>query len=189
MKTVENIDFDFPSWTAGLAGETVATKFLHYYKDHNLHNLKLNKNAKNLLSLLQHILPDSFSKGGFTFFDFWFSSEQSFYLSQKILVVIICDRLRFTFPWTRLDQSGPEWSRVDSPSSTVICQLPLAPPTSEEDSHSKTKPIRTRQSKQCGFSIYIFDDSKSKSMVRLVRAEKMVLSVLMINIAFMPLYM
>ena len=34
----------------------------------------------------------------------------------------------------------------------------------------------TRQSKQCGFSIYIFDNSKSKSMVRLVRAEKMVLS-------------
>ena len=34
----------------------------------------------------------------------------------------------------------------------------------------------TRQSKHCGFSIYIFDNSKSKSMVRLVRAEKMVLS-------------
>ena len=31
-------------------------------------------------------------------------------------------------------------------------------------------------SKHCGFSIYIFDNSKSKSMVRLVRAEKMVLS-------------
>ena len=37
-------------------------------------------------------------------------------------------------------------------------------------------PVRTRQSKHCGFSIYIFDHSKSKSMVRLVRAEKMVLS-------------
>ena len=34
----------------------------------------------------------------------------------------------------------------------------------------------TRQSKQCGFSIYTFDNLKSKSMVRLVRAEKMVLS-------------
>ena len=34
----------------------------------------------------------------------------------------------------------------------------------------------TRQSKQCGFSIYIFANSKSKSMVRLVRAEKMVWS-------------
>ena len=34
----------------------------------------------------------------------------------------------------------------------------------------------TRQSKHCGFSIYIFDNSKSKSMVRLVRAERMVLS-------------
>ena len=36
----------------------------------------------------------------------------------------------------------------------------------------------TRQSKHCGFCIYIFDNSfdQSKSMVRLVRAEKMVLS-------------
>ena len=71
--------------------------------------------------------------------------------------------------------------------------------------------VWTRQSKHCGFSIYIFDNSKSKSMVRLVRAEKMVLSglvfarkiarmiliqniqglmgPLMINMAFMPLYM
>ena len=37
--------------------------------------------------------------------------------------------------------------------------------------------IVTRQSKHFGFSIYIFDNSKSKSMmVRLVRAEMMVLS-------------
>ena len=36
--------------------------------------------------------------------------------------------------------------------------------------------LKTRQSKQCGFSIYIFDNSKSKSMVRLVRSEKMALS-------------
>ena len=35
---------------------------------------------------------------------------------------------------------------------------------------------KTRQSKQCGFSIYTFDNLKSKSMVRLVREEKMVLS-------------
>ena len=35
--------------------------------------------------------------------------------------------------------------------------------------------VQTRQSKQCGFSIYTFDNLKSKSMVRLVRAEKMVL--------------
>ena len=69
-------------------------------------------------------------------------------------------------------------------------------------------PSETRQSKQCGFSIYIFDNLKSKSMVRLVRAENMVLSglvfarkiarmiliqnlqglmgPLMINMAFMP---
>ena len=69
----------------------------------------------------------------------------------------------------------------------------------------------TRQSKQCGLGIYIFDNSKSKSMVRLVRSEKMALSglvfarkiarmiliqniqglmgPLMINMAFMPLYM
>ena len=36
--------------------------------------------------------------------------------------------------------------------------------------------VWTRQSKQCGFSIYTLDNLKSKSMVRLVRAEKMVLS-------------
>ena len=45
--------------------------------------------------------------------------------------------------------------------------------------HIKTKQKNidwTRQSKQCGFSIYTFDNLKSKSMVRLVRAEKMVLS-------------
>ena len=70
---------------------------------------------------------------------------------------------------------------------------------------------QTRQSKHCGFSIYIFDNSKSKPMVRLVRAEKMVLSglvfarkiarmiliqniqglmgPLMINMAFKPFYM
>ena len=71
--------------------------------------------------------------------------------------------------------------------------------------------VETRQSKQCGFSIYTFDNLKSKSMVRLVRAEKMVFSglvfarkitrmiliqiiqglmgPLMFNMAFMPLYM
>ena len=70
--------------------------------------------------------------------------------------------------------------------------------------------IGTRQSKHCGFCIYIFDNSNSKSMVMLVRAEKMVLfglffarkiarmiliknilglmGPLMINMAFMPLY-
>ena len=69
----------------------------------------------------------------------------------------------------------------------------------------------TTQSKQWGFSIYTFDNLKSKSTVRLVREEKMVLSglvfarkmarmiliqniqglmgPLMINMAFMPLYM
>ena len=36
--------------------------------------------------------------------------------------------------------------------------------------------FKTRQSKRCGFSIYTFDNLKSKSVVRLVRAEKMVLS-------------
>ena len=35
------------------------------------------------------------------------------------------------------------------------------------------KGMKTRQSKQCGFSIYIFDNSKSKSMVK---SEKMALS-------------
>ena len=45
----------------------------------------------------------------------------------------------------------------------------------EGDTKART-PNSTRQSKQCGFSIYTFDNLKSKSMVRLVRAEKMVLS-------------
>ena len=70
--------------------------------------------------------------------------------------------------------------------------------------------MKTRQSKQCRFDIYTFDNSKSKSMVRLVRSEKMSLSglvfarkiatrqddfdseysgSLMINMAYMPLYM
>ena len=42
--------------------------------------------------------------------------------------------------------------------------------------HKKLEKIR--QSKHCGFCIYIFDNSldQSKSMVRLVRAEKMVLA-------------
>ena len=75
----------------------------------------------------------------------------------------------------------------------------------------KRKSKITRQSKHCGFCIYIFDNSKSRLMVRLVRAEKMVLSglvfarkiariiliqnilglmgPLMINMAFMPLNM
>ena len=54
-----------------------------------------------------------------------------------------------------------------------------AAPHSERRKHSYTiftKTVETRQSKQCGFSIYTFDNLKSKSMVRLVRAEKMVLS-------------
>ena len=38
--------------------------------------------------------------------------------------------------------------------------------------------LKTRQSKHCGFCIYLFDKyfDQSKLMVRLVRAEKMVLS-------------
>ena len=39
-----------------------------------------------------------------------------------------------------------------------------------EDKHT------TRQSKQCGYSISIFDNPKSRSMVRLVRSEQMALS-------------
>ena len=41
---------------------------------------------------------------------------------------------------------------------------------------TKGRHQKTRQSKHCRFSIYIFDNSKSKSMVGLVRSEKMVLS-------------
>ena len=46
----------------------------------------------------------------------------------------------------------------------------------EVDFSEKSKLGETRQSKQCGFSIYTFDNLKSKSMVRLIRAEKVVLS-------------
>ena len=42
----------------------------------------------------------------------------------------------------------------------------------EKDIEEKKNEEGPRQSKQCGFCIYIFD--QSKSMVRLVRAEKMV---------------
>ena len=48
----------------------------------------------------------------------------------------------------------------------------------------------TRQSKHCGFCIYLFDNSfdQSKSMVRLVRAEKMVLSGLVTLLNAIELY-
>ena len=48
----------------------------------------------------------------------------------------------------------------------------------EKERNLEMKIEPTRQSKQCRFCIYIFDNSfdQSKSMVRLVRAEKMVLS-------------
>ena len=94
-------------------------------------------------------------------------------------------------------------------SLTSLCSVQHSMMLSDEDLLVVT--ITTRQSKHCGFSIYISDNSKSKSMVRLVRAEKMVLSglvfarkiarmiliqniqglmgPLMINMAFMPLYM
>ena len=44
--------------------------------------------------------------------------------------------------------------------------------------HFRKNQFKTRQSKHCGFCIHIFYNSfdQSKSMVRLVRAEKMVLS-------------
>ena len=50
-----------------------------------------------------------------------------------------------------------------------------APSFIENDKEKTKNKEKTRQSKQCGFSINIFDNSKSKSTVRLVRAEKMVL--------------
>ena len=48
-------------------------------------------------------------------------------------------------------------------------------PVSFQNAAKVSMTIPTRQSKQCGFSIYIFDNSKSKSMVMLVWTEKMVL--------------
>ena len=47
---------------------------------------------------------------------------------------------------------------------------------SKRQKDKTTKYNKTRQSNHCGFRIYIFDNSKSKSMVRLVREEKMVLA-------------
>ena len=52
-----------------------------------------------------------------------------------------------------------------------LCRKRTIPPES-----ANRKIEGTRQSKQCGFSIYIFDNSKSMVLVRLVRADKMVLS-------------
>ena len=48
-----------------------------------------------------------------------------------------------------------------------------APSFIENDKEKTKNKEKTRQSKQCGFSINIFDNSKSKSMVR---SEKMALS-------------
>ena len=69
-------------------------------------------------------------------------------------------------------------------SSWNFCFQSLATVLESQEAYSDSNPRiltldefeETRQSKQCGFSIYTFDNLKSKSMVRLVRAEKMVLS-------------
>ena len=112
MKSTQQY-IDIPSWAAGLAGETGNEIPALLQRSQSSQSETEQKCQKSTFACVQHILPDSFSKGGYTFFDFWFSFEPSFYLSQRILVVIICDRFRFTFPWTRLDQSGAEWTRVD----------------------------------------------------------------------------
>ena len=70
-----------------------------------------------------------------------------------------------------LSDRAPKSPPSIKPGCKIQNNLNLFCPTEFE-----TWPPKTRQSKQCGFSIYIFDNSKSKSMVRLVRAEKMVLS-------------
>ena len=63
-------------------------------------------------------------------------------------------------------------------SANLISRIIFVPILSGRESSPQnvTRVKTTRQSKHCGFSIYIFDNLKSKSMVRLVRAEKMVLS-------------
>ena len=139
--TQQYIDFDIPSWAAGLAGETGNEIPALLQRSQSSQSETEQKCQKSTFACATHS-PRYFFKRRFYIFQLLISFKPSFYLSQKILVVILCYRLRFTFSWTRLDQSGPEWSRVYSPSSTVICQLPLAPPTSEEDTHSNTKPIR-----------------------------------------------
>ena len=69
--------------------------------------------------------------------------------------------------WSEGPQKGPEIDKLSSP---------LFPVVDDDVVTSRQNAKKTRQSKQCGFSIYTFDNLKSKSMVRLVRAEKMVLS-------------
>ena len=59
------------------------------------------------------------------------------------------------------------------PLSSSTCSLLLARPLGCSAPYNVVEQSKTRQSKQCGFSIYIFDNSKSKSMVR---SEKMALS-------------
>ena len=120
-----------------------------------------------------------------------------------------------TAPWSYSWSSPPSYpiTRLwkENMHSTLL-YLPLALKMCVEYRTRQTRWMyQTRQSKQCRFSIYIFDNSKSKSMVRLVRSEKMALSglvfarkiarmiliqniqglmgPLMINMAFMPLYM
>ena len=56
------------------------------------------------------------------------------------------------------------------------CQLQIAMKVHKVSRKWKWMVRKTRQCKHCGFSIYIFDNSKSKSMVRLVRAEMKVWS-------------
>ena len=83
-----------------------------------------------------------------------------------------------------------DWTFLTKPLVVLACRL-LGPGSTfakpighrqlsalEEDKNKKRKLKTTRQSKHCGFCIYLFDNSydQSKSMVRFVRAEKMVLS-------------
>ena len=110
--TQQYIDFDIPSWAAGLAGETGNEIPALLQRSQSSQSETEQKCQKLTFACATHS-PRYFFKRRFYIFQLLISFKPSFYLSQKILVVIICDRLRFTFPWTRLDQSGAEWTRVD----------------------------------------------------------------------------
>ena len=92
----------------------------------------------------------------------------------KLLIFLLfemCPEYRIPYFSIKSNWSEKKWS------SKIFSRALRVSPGRKglEDDIFKCEKV-TRQSKQCGFSIYIFDNSKSKSMVRLVRSEKMALS-------------
>ena len=86
-------------------------------------------------------------------------SRRIFHSKREISILIPLQKIVLQFPHQSLCRALSFQNQI--PAKTIKLTVKL---------------WETRQSKQCGFSIYTFDNLKSKSMVRLVRAEKMVLS-------------